>query len=146
MDPAKPLVVPAGSDSFSQIGESSAALQTISSHAGRFTDAWMLPRLSGSPPVTEVDISTLHAKNPMDLWRKVYERVFPQEVSFCRVRQKSCSVSFLSPWPSVVVSVSQIFIAAIHLLCFTGAQRLFKMLHCSHVFIHRKHFRIIWLT
>lgn len=52
LDPAKPLVVPAGSDSFSQIG---------------------------SPPMTEVDITTLHAKNPMDLWKKVYERIFPQE-------------------------------------------------------------------
>uniref|UniRef100_A0A3Q3SXN0 Cytoplasmic dynein 2 light intermediate chain 1 n=1 Tax=Mastacembelus armatus TaxID=205130 RepID=A0A3Q3SXN0_9TELE len=48
----KPLVIPAGSDSFSQIG---------------------------SPPVSDVDMSSLHAKNPKDLWKKVYERVFPQE-------------------------------------------------------------------
>lgn len=51
-DPSKPLAIPAGSDSLSQIG----------------------------PPVTsEVDIGTLHAKNPLDLWKKVFERVFPQE-------------------------------------------------------------------
>ncbi|KAM6997247.1 cytoplasmic dynein 2 light intermediate chain 1 [Tautogolabrus adspersus] len=51
-DPSKPLIIPAGSDSFSQIG---------------------------SPPTTDVDITSLHAKNPKDLWKKVYERVFPQE-------------------------------------------------------------------
>ncbi|XP_074501625.1 cytoplasmic dynein 2 light intermediate chain 1 isoform X1 [Sebastes fasciatus] len=51
-DSTKPLIIPAGSDSFSQIG---------------------------SPPASDVDISSLHAKNPRDLWRKVYERVFPQE-------------------------------------------------------------------
>ncbi|CAJ1067093.1 cytoplasmic dynein 2 light intermediate chain 1 [Xyrichtys novacula] len=51
-DPTKPLIIPAGSDSFTQIG---------------------------SPPTADVDISSLHAKNPKDLWKKVYERVFPQE-------------------------------------------------------------------
>ncbi|KAM9726561.1 cytoplasmic dynein 2 light intermediate chain 1 [Menidia menidia] len=51
-DPNKPLIIPAGSDSFSQIG---------------------------SPPTVDVDITSLHAKNPMDLWKKVYERVFPTE-------------------------------------------------------------------
>ncbi|NP_956774.1 cytoplasmic dynein 2 light intermediate chain 1 [Danio rerio] len=51
-DPSKPLAIPAGSDSLSQIG----------------------------PPVaTEVDIGTLHAKNPFDLWKKVFEKVFPHE-------------------------------------------------------------------
>ncbi|XP_028323898.1 cytoplasmic dynein 2 light intermediate chain 1 [Gouania willdenowi] len=51
-DSSKPLVIPAGSDSFSQIG---------------------------SPPAMDLDITSLHAKNPKDLWRKVYEHVFPQE-------------------------------------------------------------------
>ncbi|XP_017287245.1 cytoplasmic dynein 2 light intermediate chain 1 isoform X2 [Kryptolebias marmoratus] len=51
-DPGKPLIISTGSDSFSQIG---------------------------SPPVTDVDITSLHAKNPKDLWKKVYERVFPSE-------------------------------------------------------------------
>ncbi|XP_037320701.2 cytoplasmic dynein 2 light intermediate chain 1 [Pungitius pungitius] len=51
-DSTKPLVIPAGSDSFSQIG---------------------------SPHTTDVDITSLRAKNPKDLWKKVYERVFPQE-------------------------------------------------------------------
>ncbi|XP_029305964.1 cytoplasmic dynein 2 light intermediate chain 1 [Cottoperca gobio] len=51
-DSTKPLIIPAGSDSFSQIG---------------------------SPSSTDVDITSLHAKNPKDLWKKVYERVFPQE-------------------------------------------------------------------
>ncbi|TNN64322.1 Cytoplasmic dynein 2 light intermediate chain 1 [Liparis tanakae] len=51
-DSTKPLIIPAGSDSFSQIG---------------------------SPHTTDVDIASLHAKNPKDLWKKVYERVFPPE-------------------------------------------------------------------
>lgn len=38
------------------------------------------PVLLGSPPAADVDITSLHAKNPQDLWKKVYERVFPQEV------------------------------------------------------------------
>ncbi|XP_056148069.1 cytoplasmic dynein 2 light intermediate chain 1 [Lampris incognitus] len=53
-DSAKPLIIPAGSDSLSQIG---------------------------SPPATNVDIGSLHARNPMDLWKKVYEIVFPTESS-----------------------------------------------------------------
>lgn len=51
-DSGKPFIIPAGSDSFSQIG---------------------------SPPSTDVDITSLHAKNRKDLWKKVYERVFPSE-------------------------------------------------------------------
>lgn len=31
--------------------------------------------------MTDVDITSLHAKNPMDLWKKVYECIFPQEVN-----------------------------------------------------------------
>uniref|UniRef100_A0A8B9HXC8 Cytoplasmic dynein 2 light intermediate chain 1 n=1 Tax=Astyanax mexicanus TaxID=7994 RepID=A0A8B9HXC8_ASTMX len=49
-DPSKPLIIPAGMDSLSQIGES-----------------------------IDVDIGTLHARNPLDLWKKVFERVFPPE-------------------------------------------------------------------
>uniref|UniRef100_A0A3B5AYK8 Cytoplasmic dynein 2 light intermediate chain 1 n=1 Tax=Stegastes partitus TaxID=144197 RepID=A0A3B5AYK8_9TELE len=37
------------------------------------------PTNLGSPPSADVDITSLHAKNPKDLWKKVYERVFPQE-------------------------------------------------------------------
>ncbi|XP_006638854.2 cytoplasmic dynein 2 light intermediate chain 1 [Lepisosteus oculatus] len=51
-DHNKPLIIPAGMDSLSQIG---------------------------SPPTTDFDIGTLHAKNPLDLWKKVYERLFPPE-------------------------------------------------------------------
>ncbi|XP_034040747.1 cytoplasmic dynein 2 light intermediate chain 1 [Thalassophryne amazonica] len=51
-DYTKPLIIPAGSDSFSQIG---------------------------SPPTENVDITSLRAKNPKDLWKKVYEHVFPDE-------------------------------------------------------------------
>ncbi|CAB1313231.1 unnamed protein product [Coregonus sp. 'balchen'] len=51
-DLSKPLIIPAGMDSLSQIG---------------------------SPPTTDVDIGTLHAKNPLDLWKKVFEVVFPPE-------------------------------------------------------------------
>ncbi|KAI1894432.1 hypothetical protein AGOR_G00115740 [Albula goreensis] len=49
-DPSKPLIIPAGMDSLSQIG---------------------------SPPATDFDIGSLHARNPLDLWKKVFERVFP---------------------------------------------------------------------
>ncbi|XP_043991534.1 cytoplasmic dynein 2 light intermediate chain 1 isoform X3 [Gambusia affinis] len=59
-DSGKPLIIPAGSDSFSQIG---------------------------SPPSTDIDITSLHAKNPKDLWKKVYERVFPSEVSHSEQRE-----------------------------------------------------------
>ncbi|XP_076831567.1 cytoplasmic dynein 2 light intermediate chain 1 [Brachyhypopomus gauderio] len=51
-DPSKPLVVPAGMDSLSQIG---------------------------SPATAGVDIGSLHARNPLDLWKKVFQRVFPPE-------------------------------------------------------------------
>ncbi|XP_051936623.1 cytoplasmic dynein 2 light intermediate chain 1 isoform X3 [Hippocampus zosterae] len=51
-DSSKPLLIPAGSDSLSQIG---------------------------SPPATDVDMTSLHAKNPKDLWKKVFERIFPPE-------------------------------------------------------------------
>ncbi|XP_015233692.1 PREDICTED: cytoplasmic dynein 2 light intermediate chain 1 [Cyprinodon variegatus] len=51
-DSGKPLIISAGSDSFSEIG---------------------------APPMTHVDIASLNAKNPMDLWKKVYERVFPSK-------------------------------------------------------------------
>ena len=36
--------------------------------------------LLGSPPTSDVDIGSLHAKSPLDLWKKVYETVFPPEV------------------------------------------------------------------
>ncbi|XP_069787157.1 cytoplasmic dynein 2 light intermediate chain 1 isoform X2 [Narcine bancroftii] len=48
----KPLFVPAGMDSLSQIG---------------------------SPPAGEVDLGKINARNPIDLWKKVYERLFPCE-------------------------------------------------------------------
>lgn len=46
--------------------------------------------------MTEVDVSTLHAKNPMDLWKKVYECIFPQEVSvqLCRLRPQGNQLLF----------------------------------------------------
>ncbi|KAM3863074.1 cytoplasmic dynein 2 light intermediate chain 1 [Diretmus argenteus] len=51
-DSTKPLIIPAGSDSLSQIGP---------------------------PPTSDVVISSLHARNPLDLWKKVYELAFPPE-------------------------------------------------------------------
>ncbi|MBN3298481.1 DC2L1 protein, partial [Amia calva] len=51
-DHNKPLIIPAGMDSLSQIG---------------------------SPPMTDVGLGSLHAKNPLDLWKKVYEKLFPAE-------------------------------------------------------------------
>ncbi|NP_001335841.1 cytoplasmic dynein 2 light intermediate chain 1 isoform 5 [Homo sapiens] len=50
VDQNKPLFITAGLDSFGQIG---------------------------SPPVPENDIGKLHAHSPMELWKKVYEKLFP---------------------------------------------------------------------
>ncbi|XP_074142804.1 LOW QUALITY PROTEIN: cytoplasmic dynein 2 light intermediate chain 1 [Sminthopsis crassicaudata] len=50
VDQNKPLFIPAGLDSLSQIG---------------------------SPPLSENELGQLHAQSPMDLWKKVYEKVFP---------------------------------------------------------------------
>lgn len=50
----------------------------------------------GSPPVPNNDIGKLHARSPMELWKKVYERVFPPKVKisnsfkariFCIIQQ-----------------------------------------------------------
>lgn len=46
----------------------------------------------GSPPTTDVDITSLHAKNPKDLWKKVYDRIFPQEV----VRSSTSDLNILT--------------------------------------------------
>ncbi|CAL1577866.1 unnamed protein product [Knipowitschia caucasica] len=54
-DSTKPLIIPAGTDSFGQIG---------------------------TPPSS--DVTSLQARNPKDLWKKVYECTFPQET----VREK----------------------------------------------------------
>lgn len=51
-DPNKPLLVPAGLDSFQQIG---------------------------SPPMAEKDLGRVHAKTPLDLWKHAYTGHFPQE-------------------------------------------------------------------
>ncbi|XP_061084089.1 cytoplasmic dynein 2 light intermediate chain 1 [Conger conger] len=51
-DPSKSLIIPAGMDSLSQIG---------------------------SPPASDFDIGTLHARSPLDLWKKVFEKIFPSE-------------------------------------------------------------------
>ncbi|XP_074531904.1 cytoplasmic dynein 2 light intermediate chain 1 [Halichoeres trimaculatus] len=51
-DPTKPLFIPAGSDSFGQIGP---------------------------PPATDVDITSRHVKTPKDQWKKAYEQIFPPE-------------------------------------------------------------------
>ncbi|KAM4772162.1 cytoplasmic dynein 2 light intermediate chain 1 [Rhinophrynus dorsalis] len=50
VDHNKPLLIPAGLDSLSQIG---------------------------SPPASDSDISQFRARTPMELWKKVYERFFP---------------------------------------------------------------------
>ncbi|XP_048338969.1 cytoplasmic dynein 2 light intermediate chain 1 [Sphaerodactylus townsendi] len=50
VDQSKPLFIPAGLDSFSQIGP---------------------------PPASDSDIGKLHAQTPMDLWKKVFEKKFP---------------------------------------------------------------------
>ncbi|XP_077193723.1 cytoplasmic dynein 2 light intermediate chain 1 isoform X2 [Paroedura picta] len=50
VDQNKPLFIPAGLDSFSQIG---------------------------CPPVSDSDIRELHPQTPMDLWKNVFEKNFP---------------------------------------------------------------------
>ncbi|XP_040080647.1 cytoplasmic dynein 2 light intermediate chain 1 isoform X2 [Oryx dammah] len=50
VDQNKPLFITAGLDSLSQIG---------------------------SPPLPDNDIGKFHARSPMDLWKKVYEKLFP---------------------------------------------------------------------
>ncbi|XP_012509257.1 PREDICTED: cytoplasmic dynein 2 light intermediate chain 1 [Propithecus coquereli] len=50
VDQNKPLFITAGLDSLSQIG---------------------------SPPVPDNDIGKLHAHSPMELWKKMYEKLFP---------------------------------------------------------------------
>ncbi|XP_061481390.1 cytoplasmic dynein 2 light intermediate chain 1 isoform X4 [Rhineura floridana] len=50
VDQNKPLFIPAGMDSLSQIGP---------------------------PPAADSDIGKLHAQTPMDLWKKVFEKAFP---------------------------------------------------------------------
>ncbi|XP_005998344.1 cytoplasmic dynein 2 light intermediate chain 1 isoform X2 [Latimeria chalumnae] len=52
VDHNKPLIIPAGLDSLSQIG---------------------------SPPASDSDLGKLHARTPLELWKKVYERLFPPE-------------------------------------------------------------------
>ncbi|XP_073420306.1 cytoplasmic dynein 2 light intermediate chain 1 isoform X2 [Dendrobates tinctorius] len=52
MDHNKPLIIPAGSDSLSQIG---------------------------TPPASDGDLRQVSARTPMELWKKTYERAFPQE-------------------------------------------------------------------
>ncbi|KAK1171058.1 cytoplasmic dynein 2 light intermediate chain 1 [Acipenser oxyrinchus oxyrinchus] len=52
LDQNKPLLIPAGMDSLGQIG---------------------------SPPASDADIGKLQAKTPLDLWKKVYERLFPPQ-------------------------------------------------------------------
>ncbi|XP_066451662.1 cytoplasmic dynein 2 light intermediate chain 1 [Eleutherodactylus coqui] len=52
VDHNKPLVIPAGSDSLSQIG---------------------------TPPASDNDLRQVNARTPMELWKKTYERVFSPE-------------------------------------------------------------------
>ncbi|NXD71722.1 DC2L1 protein, partial [Eolophus roseicapillus] len=53
-DHSKPLFIPAGMDSLSQIGP---------------------------PPASDSDIAKLHANTPLELWKKVFEKTFPPKSS-----------------------------------------------------------------
>ncbi|XP_052662332.1 cytoplasmic dynein 2 light intermediate chain 1 isoform X2 [Harpia harpyja] len=55
VDHSKPLFIPAGLDSLSQIGP---------------------------PPASDSDIGKMHANTPLELWKKVFEKTFPPK-SFC---------------------------------------------------------------
>ncbi|KFR06204.1 Cytoplasmic dynein 2 light intermediate chain 1, partial [Nipponia nippon] len=58
VDHSKPLFIPAGLDSLSQIGP---------------------------PPASDRDIGKMHANTPLELWKKVFEKTFPPK-SFCDVQ------------------------------------------------------------
>ena len=62
----------------------------------------------GSPPTVDVDITSLHAKNPKDLWKKVYERVFPTEVV-----HSLGSPSPLSALQNTAFFVSEVFVKSL---------------------------------
>ncbi|XP_067938726.1 cytoplasmic dynein 2 light intermediate chain 1-like isoform X2 [Watersipora subatra] len=51
MDHGKPLAIPAGSDSLQNIG---------------------------SPPISESDIGSVSARNPLELWKQAFSKYFPQ--------------------------------------------------------------------
>lgn len=55
----------------------------------------------GSPATADVDISSLQAKNPKDLWKKIYELVFPPEV----VQSRDWPFFFF-PWNAALVHYS----------------------------------------
>ncbi|XP_056344889.1 cytoplasmic dynein 2 light intermediate chain 1 isoform X3 [Oenanthe melanoleuca] len=55
VDPSKPLFIPAGLDSMSQIGP---------------------------PPASDSDLGKMRANTPLELWKKVFEKTFPPK-SFC---------------------------------------------------------------
>ncbi|RMC12468.1 hypothetical protein DUI87_09985 [Hirundo rustica rustica] len=55
VDPSKPLFIPAGLDSMSQIGP---------------------------PPASDSDLGKMRANTPLELWKKVFEKAFPPK-SFC---------------------------------------------------------------
>ncbi|CAJ0920752.1 unnamed protein product [Ranitomeya imitator] len=59
VDHNKPLIIPAGSDSLGQIG---------------------------TPPASDGDLRQVSARTPMELWKKTYERAFPQEVMQLELR------------------------------------------------------------
>jgi hypothetical protein len=47
---------------------------------------------AGLPPMTEADIGRLDAQTPLDLWRKAYLSLFPQQVC--------CSILYINfPFP-----------------------------------------------
>uniref|UniRef100_U3IR72 Cytoplasmic dynein 2 light intermediate chain 1 n=1 Tax=Anas platyrhynchos platyrhynchos TaxID=8840 RepID=U3IR72_ANAPP len=56
VDHNKPLFIPAGMDSLSQIGP---------------------------PPTSDSDIGKMRANTPLELWKKVFEKTFPPEVGVC---------------------------------------------------------------
>uniref|UniRef100_A0A8C3CWI5 Cytoplasmic dynein 2 light intermediate chain 1 n=1 Tax=Cairina moschata TaxID=8855 RepID=A0A8C3CWI5_CAIMO len=56
VDHSKPLFIPAGMDSLSQIGP---------------------------PPTSDGDIGKMRANTPLELWKKVFEKTFPPKVGVC---------------------------------------------------------------
>lgn len=113
-DHSKPLIIPAGMDSLSQIGKClqhhllfteardhcindiprikglncstnihvylNWSFWIFNSNTEAYTVCIIISNSSDSGTV-DVDLGTLHAKTPLDLWKKVFERFFPPEVS-----------------------------------------------------------------
>uniref|UniRef100_A0A5G2QUG0 Cytoplasmic dynein 2 light intermediate chain 1 n=1 Tax=Sus scrofa TaxID=9823 RepID=A0A5G2QUG0_PIG len=76
VDQNKPLFITAGLDSLSQI-EKSVHKYSWHLYCNRPKVEKSRCHSTGLPPVPDNDIGKIQAHSPMDLWKKVYEKLFP---------------------------------------------------------------------